>query len=68
MYEDAYSEGPGWEQQQAMEEKMRLELDCLVACYKGGNEKSAEILAASLGLTEQFQQEIDAHARTARVG
>lgn len=63
-----HNDPAGWEQQQAMEERMRLELDSLVACYKGGNEKSAEILAAALGLTKQFQQEINAHANTASVG
>lgn len=60
--------GAGFEQKQAEEERMRLELDCLVACYKGGNEASAELLAASLGLSKQFQQEIHAHARSASVG
>ena len=51
-------ERAGWEQQQAMEEQMRLELDCLVVVHKNGLEKTAEVLAASLGLLKQFQQEI----------
>lgn len=58
----------GWEQMQAEEERIRLELDCLIACHKGGNEQSAAILAASLGLTKQFRHEINAHANTASVG
>lgn len=55
-------EGAGWEQQEAMEERMRLELDCLIVVHKHGLEKTAEILAASLGLTKQFKQETETHA------
>ncbi len=68
MYEDQYSSGPGWEQQQVMEERMRRELDLLVVVHKWGLEGTARELAGSLGLSREFHQEIDAHARTASVG
>lgn len=58
----------GWEQQQAMEERMRLDLDCLIVVHKNGLKKTAEVLAASLGLSKEFRQEINAHADTASVG
>ena len=48
----------GWEQQQIEEERMREELDCLVVVHKHGLEGTAQRLAAHLGLTKQFQQEI----------
>lgn len=70
MYEPDYgNEGPGWEQQeQAMEERMRDELDSLLAVHKHGLPNEAKRLAGFLGLSKQLQQEIDAHARTASVG
>lgn len=56
------------ENYQAEQERMREELDCLVVVHKHGLEGTAERLAAHLGLTKQFRQEIDAHANTASVG
>lgn len=53
---------------QAEQERMREELDCLVVIHKHGLEGTAKTLAAHLGLTKQYQQEIDARARTASVG
>lgn len=43
---------------QAEQERMRRELDCLVVVHKHGLEGTAKELAASLGLTKQYQQEI----------
>jgi len=56
MFED--QQPAGWEQQQAEEEKMREELDCLVVVHKHGLEGTAKRLAQHLGLSRQFQQEI----------
>ncbi len=56
------------QQQEAEEERMREELDCLVVVHRHGLEGTAKKLAVHLGLTKQFAQEINAHARSARVG
>jgi len=53
---------------QAEQERMREELDCLAVVHKHGLEGTAERLAAHLGISKQFRQELDAHARTASVG
>lgn len=42
----------------AEQERMREELDCLIVVHKHGLEGTAERLAAHLGLTKQYQQEI----------
>lgn len=51
----------------AMLEQLREELDCLVVVHKHGLEGTARTLAAHLGISKQFRQEIDAHARTETV-
>ncbi len=63
-----YEENTDNWQQQAEEERMREELDCLVVVHKHGLETTAKRLAVHLGLTKQFAQEINAHARSASVG
>lgn len=47
-----------WQQQQLEEERLREELDCLVVVHKHGLEGTAQRLAVHLGITKQFQQEI----------
>ena len=56
------------EHYQAMLDQLREELDCLVVVHKHGLEGTAKKLAKHLGVSRQFQQEIDAHADTASVG
>lgn len=73
MYEDQYmDDGRDSEAEaahhEAQLERLREELDCLVVVHKHGLEGTAKKLAGHLGLTSQFQQEIDARARTASVG
>lgn len=52
----------------AEQERMREELDCLIVVHKHGLEGTAERLAAHLGLTKQYRQEINAYANSASVG
>ena len=47
------------EHYQAMLDQLREELDCLVVVHKHGLEGTAKKLAAHLGLSKQFQQEIE---------
>ena len=47
------------EHYQAMLEQLREELDDLVVVHKHGLESTAKRLAARLGLSKQFQQEIE---------
>jgi hypothetical protein len=61
------SQAEAWHQE-LQNEKLREELDCLVVVHKHGLEGTAKKLAVHLGLTKQFQQEIDARARSANVG
>lgn len=42
----------------AEQERMREELDCLIVIRNHGLEGTAKTLAAHLGLTKQFQQEL----------
>lgn len=62
------NEPAGFEQQQAEDEKMREELDCLVVIHKHGLEGTAQRLAAHLGLSKQFKQEIHAHTGSSGLG
>lgn len=70
MYEPDYGTdgGAGWEQQQAYDERMRQELDSCLVVHKHGLPEEAQRLAGYLGIKKEFQQEIDAHARSASVG
>lgn len=56
------------EHYQAMLEQLREELDCLVVVHKHGLEGTAKILASHLGISKQFQQEIDAQVTASVAG
>lgn len=47
------------ESHQAEQERMREELDCLLVVYKHGLEGTAQKLAAHMGLSKQFKQEME---------
>lgn len=56
--DDERDDAAEWAHQELMNERMREELDCLVVIHKHGLEGTAQCLAAHLGLSKEFQQEI----------
>lgn len=50
---------------QLEQERMREALDCLLVVHRSGHEGTARTLAVHLGLSREWQQELNSHRKAA---